>query len=82
MIFNNISKEKKIEILTAAREVHEQGLYDSILRIGIDPEEFNMDTFNPNDENHPKNNEEIIQSISNAIASLGIIKKEMDLLED
>ena len=81
MIFNNISTEKKMEALIAAREAHEQSLYDSILRVGIDPEEFDMNTFDPDDENHPKNSEEILKGITKSISSLNIVKKEMDSLE-
>lgn len=81
MIFNNISAEKKLETLNAAKIAHEEILYDSILRLGLDPDLFNPDEFNPNDETLPRNTEHIIQDITRSISSLNIINREIAELE-
>lgn len=81
MIFNNISAEKKLETLNAARIAHEEVLYDSILRLGLDPDIFNPDEFNPMDENLPRNTEQIIDDITRSINSIKIIDREIRDLE-
>ena len=79
-MFNNITNEKKLEMLETARDLHEQVLYESLIRLGIDPSTFSIDNFDSNSENYPPNVEEIIQDAVRSIAALTIIYQEMDLI--
>ena len=81
MIFNNITREKKIEMLTDARVGHEENIYNSILKIGLDPDEFNAESFDPDDNLHPENNEVLLQGIAKSINFLNIIDREIASLE-
>lgn len=82
MIFKNLNSEKKKEVLELSRPFHEQVLYSSIIRLGLDPITFDIDSFNPSDESFPPNLEEIINDAVQAISALKIIDRELDELED
>jgi hypothetical protein len=81
MIFNNISREKKLETLNAAKIAHEEVLYDSILRLGLDPDTFEPEVFDRNSSTLPKNVDEILDDIERSITSLEIISREIAELE-
>jgi hypothetical protein len=81
MIFNNISAKKKLETLNAVKIANEEVLYDSILRLGLDPDTFEPELFDRNSSNLPKNVDEILDDIERSITSLEIISREIAELE-
>jgi hypothetical protein len=81
MIFNNISAKKKLETLNAVKIANEEVLYDSILRLGLDPDTFEPELFDRNSFTLPKNVDEILNDIERSINSLGIIGREIAELE-
>ena len=80
-MFNNITNEKKLEILETARALQEQVLYESLIRLGLDPSTFDIDSFDSDSSNYQPNVEEIIQDAVKAISALKIIYQEMELIE-
>jgi len=81
MIFNNISAKKKLETLNAVKIANEEVLYDSILRLGLDPDTFEPEVFDRNSSTLPKNVDEILDDIERSITSLEIISREIAELE-
>jgi hypothetical protein len=77
MIFQNISTEKKLETLNSAKVAHEEALYDSILRVGLDPDLFDPETFDKNDPTLPSNLSQILEDIERSINSIIIINREI-----
>jgi hypothetical protein len=77
MIFENISTEKKLETLNSAKVAHEEALYDSILRVGLDPDSFDPETFDKNDPTLPTNLSQILEDIERSINSINIINREI-----
>jgi len=80
-MFENINKDKKLEILETAKPIHEVLLYESIVRLGIDPETFDMDSFEGTEENYGLGNMEFCQNADKAIAALKMINREITSLE-
>lgn len=80
-MFENIDKDKKLEILEAAKPLHERLLYESIVRLGIDPDGFDMDLFEGTEENYGLGNMEFCQNADKAIAALKMINREIASLE-
>ena len=80
-MFDNITNEKKLEMLETARDLHEQVLYESLIRLGIDPSTFVINNFDPSADIYPPNVEEIIQDAVRSIAALKIVYQEMELIE-
>lgn len=81
MSFNNLDKNKKIEILNISIKSNEHMLYESLLRLGIDPSSFDMDLFDPNTISITSSSEEFVKNLTKAISSLKFINKELNLLE-
>jgi hypothetical protein len=79
-MFNNLTKEKKIEILESAMPFHEQVLYESIIRLGLDPDEFDPDLFDGTEENFGPQNLEFCKSAQKAIDGLDLIRRQIESL--
>ena len=45
MLFNNIDKNTKIEILEENIPKYEKNAFEILIQLGIEPAEFNEDTF-------------------------------------
>lgn len=80
-MFNNVTNEKKLEILETAMVLQEQVLYESLIRLGLDPSTFDIDSFDSDSSNYQPNVDEIIQDAARAISALKIIYQEMELIQ-
>lgn len=80
-MFENIDRDKKIEILETARPLHERLLYESLVRLGIDPNGFDMDSFEGTEENYGLGNMEFCENADKAIAAIKMINREIASLE-
>lgn len=76
-MFENIDSTKRKEILLSAKPIHELVLYESIVRLGLDPESFNMDEFNGTEENYGLVNLEFCANANKAIESIKMIDREL-----
>jgi hypothetical protein len=80
MFFANITSERKMEILLSAKANYEELIYDSVLRIGFDPDEFDSETFDPLSELIPNGSEEIIATINRALNGIDLINRQISFL--
>jgi len=83
MLFNNIDKSTKMEILLENLVLREKNVYLWIIKLGIDPSEFDPDTFEV--EQAGLSDQAIIeerQHLKSAINALGIINAQISLLEE
>lgn len=76
-MFENIDPAKKREILLAAKPIHETALYESLVRLGLDPESFNIETFDGSEENYGSANLEFCTNANNAIENIKMIDREL-----
>lgn len=81
MSFNNLSKNKKVEILNISIKSNEHMLYEALLRLGIDPIIFDLETFDTSTLPNDNISEEFVKNIKKAISSLKFINNELLLLE-
>jgi hypothetical protein len=81
MSFNNLSKSKKREILNISIKSNEYMLYESLLRLGLDPSSFDIETFDIESLSLNSTSEEFIKNLSKSIQSLNFIKDELVSLE-
>jgi hypothetical protein len=82
MIFNNINKETKMEILTENLLLREKNVYSWIIKLGIEPSQFDPDAFRV--EQQGVSDEAVIQErqqLKNAIDILNVITGQISLLE-
>jgi hypothetical protein len=84
MLFNNIDKNTKLEILQEATPEYEKNIYKLLILLGIDPETFEEDDFQldessilPDDLLSLSYHTDLIKNIK----SLAVIKKEILNLE-
>jgi hypothetical protein len=82
MYFNNLNSEKKKELLQLSRPLHEQVLYGSLIRLGIDPSSFDPDNFDVNNFSFPPNVQDIIDDLVNSLSSIKIIEKELSEIDN
>lgn len=80
MFFTNITPERKMEILLAAKANYEELIYDSVLRIGFDPDNFDSETFDPLSELIPSGSEEILQTMDRALDGIDLINRHISSL--
>lgn len=76
-MFENIDQTKKTEILLSAKPIHELALYECIVRLGLDPETFDMDTFQGTEENYGLANLEFCNNANKAIETIKMINREL-----
>jgi hypothetical protein len=72
----NISKETKKEILQAAKLRHEENLYTSLCNAGVDPDDFDINTYVPSDAENDLAQADIVENITKYNL---IIQKIMEL---
>jgi hypothetical protein len=84
MLFNNIDKNTKLEILQEATPEYEKNIYKLLILLGIDPETFEEDDFEL-DESSISPDDLLLLSyhvdLSKNIKSLAVVKKEILNLE-
>jgi hypothetical protein len=80
MPFDNLSNDKKREILNLSIKSSEHMLYESLLRLGLDPSSFDIDSFNIEDFNLNPSDEEFVKNLEKSIRSINLIKQEKIIL--
>jgi hypothetical protein len=81
MSFNKLTKNKKRELLNMSIKSNEHLLYESLIKLGIDPSSFDIDSFDINEVEIDLTSEEFVKNLIKSISSLKFIKKEIELLE-
>jgi hypothetical protein len=80
MSFDHLTKDKKREILNISIKSNEHLLYESLIRLGIDPSSFDVESFDIATIKSNQTSEEFIKNLIKSISSLKFINKEMQLL--
>lgn len=83
MIFNNIDKETKLEILQENLTHYEKDIYQNLIKLGIDPEEFDLNTFDRQSLDIDEQNASAVFTadlLDKDIKALNMIYKEIDSL--
>ena len=84
MIFNNIDKSTKLEILEENTPKYEKDIYEILIKLGIDPVAFDQDSFEEEDPSVDQNDLATIDSrrrLREAIDALNMINEEIKNLE-
>jgi hypothetical protein len=81
MSFNNLSVDKKREILNISTKNNEQVIYESAVRLGIDPSSFDLNSFSADLININSGSEKFLDNLLKAIESLKFINSELNSLE-
>jgi hypothetical protein len=81
MSFNKLTKSKKRELLNMSIKSNEHLLYESLIKLGVDPSSFDIDSFDINEVEIDLTSEEFVKNLIKSISSLKFIKKEIELLE-
>lgn len=85
MIFNNIEKSAKIEILQENILKYEKKVYTGLAELGIDPDSFDGSLFEVEDSSVDPIDLGTIssrQNLKKALDSLEILNNQMSLLEE
>jgi hypothetical protein len=80
MSFNKLTKSKKRELLNMSIKSNEHLLYESLIKLGIDPSSFDIDSFDINEVEIDLTSEEFVKNLIKSISSLKFINKEIELL--
>jgi hypothetical protein len=80
MSFDHLTKDKKREIINISIKSNEHLLYESLIRLGIDPLSFDVELFDIATIKHNQTSEEFIKNLMKSISSLKFINKEIELL--
>jgi hypothetical protein len=80
MSFDHLTKDKKKEILNISIKSNEHLLYESLIRLGIDPLSFDVESFDIATIKRNQTSEEFIKNLMKSISSLKFINKEIELL--
>ncbi len=83
MIFNNIDKITKIEILEENIPKYEKDIYEILIKLAIDPTTFDEDTFEEDSSIDPADltTADLHQRLKVSIDALAMIQKEISILE-
>jgi|LakMenEpi03Aug12_release.lakeMendotaPanAssembly.Ray.scaffolds.fasta_scaffold02418_20 hypothetical protein len=83
MIFNNIDKITKIEILEENIPKYEKDIYEILIKLAIDPATFDEDTFEEDSSIDPADltTIDLHQRLKVSIDALAMIQKEISILE-
>jgi hypothetical protein len=84
MIFNNIDKSTKLEILQENIPKYEKDIYEILIKLGINPATFDEDNFEEEDPSVDETDLTTIDSrrrLKEAIDSLNMINEEIKNLE-
>jgi hypothetical protein len=80
MSFDHLTKDKKREILNISIKSNEHLLYESLIRLGVDPLSFDIELFDVDTIKRNQTSEEFIKNLIKSISSLKFINKEIELL--
>ena len=84
MLFNNIDKSTKIQILEENIPEYEKDIYGLLIKLGINPATFDEDSFVEEDPSADQNDLTTIgqrKSLKEAIDCLSIVNQEIANLE-
>jgi hypothetical protein len=83
MIFNNINKSTKLEILEENTPTYEKEVYEVLIKLGIDPETFDESAFEESTSLDPTDLStiELHKRLRLGIDALAVIQKEISNLE-
>lgn len=84
MIFNNIDKNTKLEILEENIPEYEKNVYEILIKLGINPVTFNEDSFEEEDPSVDENDLTTIglrKTLKQAVDAINIINQEIENLE-
>jgi|688.fasta_scaffold467286_2 hypothetical protein len=84
MLFNNIDKNTKLEILEENIPDYEKDVYGLLIKLGINPATFDEDTFEEEDPSVDENDLTTVafrKRLKEAIDALKIINEEISNLE-
>jgi hypothetical protein len=84
MLFNNIDKNTKLEILEENIPDYEKDVYGLLIKLGINPATFDEDTFEEEDPSVDENDLATVafrKRLKEAIDALKIINEEISNLE-
>jgi hypothetical protein len=83
MLFANIDNETKIEILQNHILIYEKDLYENLIKLAIDPESFDIDSFNKEELSIAEDDLAAMQQVrilEKAIDALTMINREISSL--
>lgn len=80
MSFSNLNKDKKIQILNISKKTNEDMLYESLIRLGIDPAVFDPSTFDFSTIQLNDGSQKFIENATKAISSLSFINQQLQVL--
>jgi hypothetical protein len=81
MSFSNLNKDKKIQILNISKKSNEDMLYESLIRLGIDPVVFDLENFDSSDLPSDTMHKEFVNNLKKSVSLLKLINSELSLLE-
>ena len=81
MTFNNISNEKKLEMLDLATSYNHCLLFRKLIQLNFDPNDFNLNNFNLNDFLllHPSKSDMLIE-LNKIITNLETIEEQRNMI--
>jgi hypothetical protein len=83
MLFTNIDNETKMEILQSHIFIYEKDLYENLIKLAIDPESFDIDSFNKEELSIAEDDLAAMQQVrilQRAIDALTMINREISSL--
>ena len=84
MLFNNIDKNVKLEILQENIPKHEKDIYEVLITLEIDPATFDENSFEQEDPSVDPEDLRVVDArrrLKKSLDALGIIKQEIASLE-
>jgi len=84
MLFNNIDKSTKLEILQENIPKHEKDIYETLITLEIDPVTFDENSFQEEDPSVDPEDLKVTDArrrLKKSLDALGIIKQEIASLE-
>lgn len=85
MLFNNLDKNTKIEILEENIPKHEKKIYGFLAELAINPDSFDQDSFVVNEELIDPNDSATItvrENLKKALDALQSLRNQISLLEE
>jgi hypothetical protein len=85
MLFNNVDKNTKIEIIQENIPKYEKKVYTLLVELGIDPDNFNNELFEVNDSSVDSGDLALIdmrQNLKKALDALEILNNQILSLEE
>jgi hypothetical protein len=85
MLFNNVDKSIKRQILEENYPKYEKDVYEILIKLALDPDEFDPSTFEVDDPSikpDDQNRALLYQELGKALDSLNMINNQILLLEN